>query len=468
MLAIRNAARRGDTDQLPASPEFRILEAFADDVAEIALAEPEAGLATMDSCCETTSVPVGCLAYRDMHVMHPLLFARYCGAVVHAGAEIEACRASVVRSCAVRFQPNVTHARIIQPGSYTRRDRAACELLASFPFVLQLDLALCFRLLDAAHVRMTLPGFPADKLERILTELGRLGGVRGLPVGGVASRVLAEAILHGLDATLSRLGRSFFRNVDDIIVGVHNLADAQVVVLALTDAARSMGLALNKLKTAVVASGDFVVGLPEVTLVNFQALLRTATPDRNRLATGLRTLRLASAVWDGAMRSFWIQALVYNEDALFPVRARELWVLQVLSAGQIDVSPVEVAAVRALGSPVAQHRSAALRVLAVIAPCNVVTHLAHVAGRDPSHFVRRDAILALARLKQTQALVELAALIAVQNPDAGVIAAAVLGLPWRHLANSPYRRLLWRAATDFAPHELPIANGPLLHRAGRD
>ena len=217
--------------------------------------------------------------------------------------------------------------------------------------MLQLDLALCFRLLDPGQVRVTLPGFPADKLERILTELARLVGVRGLPVGGVASRVLAEAILHGLDATLARHGQSFFRNVDDIIVGVRSLADAQVVVLALTDAARSMGLALNKLKTRVDASGDFVVGLPEVTLANFQALLRTATPDRNRLASGLRTLRRASAVWDGAMRSFWIQALVMNEDALFPVRSRELWVLQVLSAGQVDVHLVEAAAVRALGSP---------------------------------------------------------------------------------------------------------------------
>jgi hypothetical protein len=84
------------------------------------------------------------------------------------------------------------------------------------------------------------------------------GDQYGLPVGGNASRILAEALLIRTDNFMKESGMKFCRFVDDFIVFANSPEEAYSILNSCADYfLRNMGLSLQKNKTSIITRAEF-------------------------------------------------------------------------------------------------------------------------------------------------------------------------------------------------------------------
>lgn len=108
-LLAWNAAEKGDSDVLPWCAEFRILRAFAEELSQAAWA---------DDCTraiETVQAPLSKLTSRNVHLLHPISFLRFGGAVLALADQVEAQRVPATVATAVRWAPNRSRGRDHSP-----------------------------------------------------------------------------------------------------------------------------------------------------------------------------------------------------------------------------------------------------------------------------------------------------------------------------------------------------------------
>jgi hypothetical protein len=97
----------------------------------------------------------------------------------------------------------------------------------------------------------------ANDVRATLERIGEVG-IPGLPVGPVASAVLANAVLSSVDDALERARVRYLRWVDDVVaVGAGSRAPDEVLAL-LASALRGLGLELNASKTRVLEPAELV------------------------------------------------------------------------------------------------------------------------------------------------------------------------------------------------------------------
>lgn len=94
---------------------------------------------------------------------------------------------------------------------------------------------------------------------QITALLGKFSSGRsfGLPVGGQASRVLAELFLNQIDSALSANEISWHRYVDDYVLISSGTTDAYRDLSKLAQCLMDYGVSLNKGKTAFLSSGHY-------------------------------------------------------------------------------------------------------------------------------------------------------------------------------------------------------------------
>jgi hypothetical protein len=98
-------------------------------------------------------------------------------------------------------------------------------------------------------------------LEKMLYRFAN-GASYGIPIGPLASRVLAEALLVDVDSTLIMLGIDFVRFVDDYVIIGNRIEDVEFGIRALAEILfLNHGLTLQTAKTKVVKSADYLVAL---------------------------------------------------------------------------------------------------------------------------------------------------------------------------------------------------------------
>ena len=112
--------------------------------------------------------------------------------------------------------------------------------------------------------------------QRTLVNVLRLCRVEefGLPVGGAASRILAEACLSPIDRALCEEGIGFVRFVDDYRFFADSKQELQAALLRLTRKLSAIGLGLNKNKTKLLDSVEYAEQL---------SVKPAATIDKNAL-----------------------------------------------------------------------------------------------------------------------------------------------------------------------------------------
>ena len=127
-------------------------------------------------------------------------------------------------------------------------------LTGTHSHVVELDFASCYELIDHADLRaeLLLRSFDmptVDALIRILSGLGHRG--RGLPQMLAPSDRLADTYLSVLDRRLARAGYHSNRFADDVRVVASSWEEANDIVDAVAEGARSLGLVLSGTKTTV-------------------------------------------------------------------------------------------------------------------------------------------------------------------------------------------------------------------------
>ncbi len=102
--------------------------------------------------------------------------------------------------------------------------------------------------------RLRAIGAPEDGIDEVGSWLRafREAGVEGLPVGPVASAVLADAVLAAGDDALRRAGVSFIRWVDDVVIFAFDRQGRGAALACLRAAWASLGLEMHEQKTVVL------------------------------------------------------------------------------------------------------------------------------------------------------------------------------------------------------------------------
>lgn len=119
-----------------------------------------------------------------------------------------------------------------------------------------------------------------DKIITLLSAFS-LGTSYGLPIGGPASRIMAESVINQVDHLLSARGIKFCRFVDDFHIFADSEEEAYTSLQQLTELLiLNQGLSLQKSKTRVMTGTEFIGTFP-IHLVP-GAIAQT---DRERLFT---------------------------------------------------------------------------------------------------------------------------------------------------------------------------------------
>lgn len=274
--AIAEVAENGDTDIFPAGDETVQLCADRPTLMREVLAL-HADFDTRSVACPPVVlrclVPSGYLGYRLGSQIHPIWNIYYLALVIACGPAIERIRAPSDRVFSYRFTLTDERGRLFDPdigwAGFQGAIRDAC---GGSPYVLVADISDFYHrvrvgsLLEALE-RADVGGFLRHRLGDVLDrlEVDRLG----LPVGGAASRLLAELALARTDESLLRAGIVFVRFVDDIRIFAKSEQEAHRRLLELTELLWREGFTLQKSKTRVLRTEDL---LEEMNLARLSAV----------------------------------------------------------------------------------------------------------------------------------------------------------------------------------------------------
>jgi hypothetical protein len=135
------------------------------------------------------------------------------------------------------------------------------ELAKTFPFVIICDIADFYARVYHHRVDNALKWLKTkqDIVKRIVELLGKFSGdvSYGLPVGGPASRLLAELVLHNVDKLLRSEGVKFCRFVDDYRIFCATREEAYEHLILISEKLFNEGLSLQKNKTRILTAKEF-------------------------------------------------------------------------------------------------------------------------------------------------------------------------------------------------------------------
>lgn len=292
--AIQNIATFGDTDIFPYSLERHVfqdrpdllqgaLESLHKDFDQQLARNPPQNIETL--------APVGYTSFRWATQIDPLWNAYYLALLIELGAEIERVRIPVKENAvfAYRFIPPLADGSMFDESVNWRVFmQTSLELAKSYPFVLVCDISDFYARVYHHRVENALKWLKAkpDLVKRIVDLLRVFSGTvsYGLPVGGPASRLLAELALNSVDKLLRGEGIRFCRFVDDYRIFCGSKEEAYQRLIFLSAKLFNEGLSLQKNKTRILSAKEFT---DEVNL-----LLRTQVDEEN-LSEEDRLLRLS-------------------------------------------------------------------------------------------------------------------------------------------------------------------------------
>jgi nucleoside phosphorylase len=268
LRAIRNIAELGDTDVCPYPPEKHIfylrerdalaaLTALHDDASNLLKIRPPAH--------ETLLCQIGYTGFRWVTQLDPLWNAYFLGLCLSIGNQVEQARIATYERAvfSYRFRYDDTTQQMFDPltgwPEFITRSR---ELASEHAYIVKCDIADFYhrihheRLVDALESC----GVAPDVLERIRNFLSTCssGPAVGLPVGGPAARLLAEALLNQIDHVLRDKGIPFCRFADDYHLFAPSLDSAYSRLILLSELLQKNGMTLQKLKTRILTQKEFL------------------------------------------------------------------------------------------------------------------------------------------------------------------------------------------------------------------
>ena len=264
-IAIANILSHGDTDIFPLTEDtvllFSNLEEAVSKVLEIH-DEFMSGSAGEQPEMIRFLVPAGYLGQRLATQISPLWNAYYLAIVIACGSEIELKRVTSDMVFSYRFISPTPDGQIFDStigwGQFVDATVDACS---KYSYALVTDISDFYhRIRTSAISNLLSQTGIEDSLRDVLIRVLELFEVDryGLPVGGPASRLLAELVLTQIDDLLLIQKVPFIRFVDDVRIFAKSEVNAHRHLLFLSGILWDEGFSLQKNKTQILRSIDLV------------------------------------------------------------------------------------------------------------------------------------------------------------------------------------------------------------------
>ena len=208
---------------------------------------------------------VGYNGFRAATQIDSLWNAYLLSLLVEIGPDIENARILAEKDIifSYRFKPSRDRSTLFDPDfGWSKFHRTALERAKTFEFVVSTDISDFYpriyhhRLENALNQATN----ETEVVKRIMEILKRLssGTSYGLPVGGNASRLLAELLLNRTDRLLRASNIVFCRFVDDYVLFADTVGAAQSCLVQLSEILlANEGLTLARAKTRVMSRTEF-------------------------------------------------------------------------------------------------------------------------------------------------------------------------------------------------------------------
>lgn len=264
--ALRNIASHGDTDVFPFPFENlvfcdrpaearEVLKAIHDDFQHWLSSYPPQTIPTLTQ--------VGYTGFRWATLIDPFWNAYYLALVVSVADQIEMQRIPLLSEAvfSYRFDWQAAEAKLFRDSTWIDFRKQCLALSNSSPVVVQTDISDFYPRIYHHRIENALRRLPSagDVPTRIMALLESFSKnvSYGLPIGGPASRILAELALDGVDKLLVRNRVKFCRYADDYAIFCSDKADAYRTLVFLSEKLANEGLVLQKKKTRILSSDEF-------------------------------------------------------------------------------------------------------------------------------------------------------------------------------------------------------------------
>ncbi len=267
--AIRNIAHWGDTDVFPFPVENHVLHDMEDAVVDLLRevhSDIGAAFIALPPLVESALSLTTYESFRHVSQIDPIWNAYFLALVLRIAPEIEQSRIGVDRRTVFSYRLELDkqqHSLFAASGWHDFLSRSQ-QLAREYDYVAICDIAEFYGRIYHHRLDNSLQLLPnvGDEPTRIGDLLRHFSGgpSYGLPVGGPAARILAELVLSRTDRLLAtRDDVVFCRYADDYRLFAKSQEAAFRSLLFLTEALqRNEGLALQRYKTRVIATKDFL------------------------------------------------------------------------------------------------------------------------------------------------------------------------------------------------------------------
>jgi hypothetical protein len=264
--ALKNIIRHGDTDIFPFPFErnmfeekfnesLKILETYHSNLEEALSKSPPLTLVKLSQ--------VGYYGFRQATMIEPFWNAYFLSLVISLADSIEKTRVKEEdnKIFSYRYQWNEDKASFFKDSNWIDYKKQCIEYSNSFSFILQTDISNFYPRINHHKLENELKRIDSisDIPKRILKLLSVFSGTisYGLPVGGPASRILAELSLNHTDFHLKSRGIVFCRYADDYTIFCNDESEAYKILILLSEKLSNDQLGLQKDKTKIMSSEEF-------------------------------------------------------------------------------------------------------------------------------------------------------------------------------------------------------------------
>ena len=263
--ALRNIVALGDTDVFPFPFERYLFADRLDECVDHALERSKHFDAAINSHPPVnidTQSQVGYTGFRHVTLIDPLWNVYYLAFILSISEQIENVRIPIEegRVFSYRYGWNNHHSTIFKDINWADYRSHAFGLSQKCDFVVMTDIADHYARINHHRLENALnricTGGQVKKLMKLLQCFSNSKSY-GIPIGGPASRTLAELSLVDVDNRLISSGIEFVRYADDYTIFCNSQPSAYKALIKLSDSLSLEGLSLQKNKTRILSSSEF-------------------------------------------------------------------------------------------------------------------------------------------------------------------------------------------------------------------
>jgi hypothetical protein len=264
--ALHNIGAHGDTDVFPFPFERMVIQERFDDCTSLVSRmddEFETFLAHSPPLTIEMLSQIGYTGFRRATLIEPFWNAYYLALVLSLAERVEAKRipADERMVFSYRFEWNENDSSLFANSTWFDYRRESLAQSKQFAFVLQTDIAdfyprVSHHRLENALKRLGRGPEAPNRIIKLLSVFSQTMS-NGLPIGGPASRILAELALIDCDQHLRSRSIRFCRYADDYCLFCKSKSAAFSLLVLLSNKLANEGLSLQKHKTRILTTEEF-------------------------------------------------------------------------------------------------------------------------------------------------------------------------------------------------------------------